>query len=315
MPQPNINLAEAFPAAPALPLLQVPHPVHFAGNALPLVNFNFAQLVTSPDHPMHLHPWHPDQVAIPHVLIGALRSLQHPSADTATLIFLLYIWSTPDVQQLLSQDPRLAANDWKSFCDLLADAFPAATRIPANHTSGILQIVPYMLNKFQLTPADKARLVCRVRESLRIGGVLTISPVTLDAPLHEGVDPHAPLAILREGPIAIENAVIYSDAAWELSQNAMLQVLRLFEERGDDDLRDCAANIITTLLKVQHYSLSAIRAVQDVEDNLLELRQTIENQTADLPIQPDTAPFTAAAALRATYTEQHPPMIDLTINE
>ncbi|KAL5521265.1 hypothetical protein ACEPAG_9188 [Sanghuangporus baumii] len=105
MAQHNTSLAEAFPAAPALPLLQVPHPVHFPGHAHQLTHFNFAQLVTIADHPIFLQPWHPDHVATPHVLIGALRSLQHPSADTATLIFLLYIWSTPDVQHLLSQDP------------------------------------------------------------------------------------------------------------------------------------------------------------------------------------------------------------------
>ncbi|KAL5514791.1 hypothetical protein ACEPAG_2107 [Sanghuangporus baumii] len=147
-----------------------------------------------------------------------------------------------------------------------------------------------MLNKFHLTPANKATLVCHVRETLRIGSVLTADPVTIGVPRLESADPHAPLAILRNGPVAIENAVIYSDAAWDLSQSAMLQVLRLFDERGNDDLHDCAANIITTLLKIQHYSLSAIWAVQDVEDNLTELRETIADQIADPTGPPGRSP-------------------------
>ncbi|KAL5521264.1 hypothetical protein ACEPAG_9187 [Sanghuangporus baumii] len=187
-------------------------------------------------------------------------------------------------------------------------------RAPANHTSGILQIIPYMLNKFHLTPADKATLVCHVRETLHIGGVLTADPVTIGAPRLVSADPHAPFAILRNGPVAIENAVIYSDAAWDLSQSAMLQVLRLFDERGDDDLRDCAANIITTLLKIQHYSLSAIWAVQDVEDNLTELRKTIADRFADPAAPPDGLPVDVAAVPHAAHTEQHSPIIDLTID-
>ncbi|KAL5501134.1 hypothetical protein ACEPAH_9521 [Sanghuangporus vaninii] len=315
MPQPFPNLAEAFPFAPAIPLLQVPHLVHFPGHAQHLLNLNFAQLVTTPGHPMLLYPWNPEYTAIPHILIVALRSLQHPCPYTTTLIFLLYIWATPDTQQLLSQDPRLAGDNWKMFCDLLADAFPTAMLCPARHVTALLQVIPDLCNTHHLTPADKATLVCCIRETLRVGGALTAIPVILGAPLGDAVLPNTPIAILREGPISLENAIIYSDAASELAHNAIIQVLRLFDERGDDDIRDCAANIITILLQSQHYSLAVIAMAQDIEDNLAELRETIQRH----PHFPNLPQPIVANAVNPTPDAAEPhqqsPMIDLTTED
>ncbi|KAL5526833.1 hypothetical protein ACEPAF_8559 [Sanghuangporus sanghuang] len=315
MPQLVPSLAEAFPFAPATPLLQVPHPVHFPRYAQYLLDFNFAQLITLPGHPMLLYPWHPDYTALPNILIAALRSFHHPCPDTATLIFLLYIWASPDAQQLLCQDPRLSGGNWGSFCDLLADAFPAAIPFPARHVPAMLQIIPELFARHHLTPANKATLVCRIRETLRIGGALTTIPIILGAPLGDGVLPNAPLAILREGPIALENAVIYSDAASELSHNAIIQVLRLFDERGDDDIRDCAANVIAIILQAQQYSLSAITATQDIEEHLAELRESIEHHPylnnvpqQDAADRANPPPHTAAPI-------HDPPMIDLTTED
>lgn len=277
------SLLDVFPLAPTLPILSPPHPVHFPGFAEVLTAAPFAAFVTAPRRLMHIAPWHPTQNSLPEILSAILQSLQHPCPQNEILLLVAYIWLTPAAQVLVAQDRRLGHRTWAAFCEIISDAYPERPVMHPAQLHAVLNVLSAFFEGTPHTPLQKSRTVCRFREAFRIAGALNPVPIQHGEPMEIAAAPNAEQALLREGPRIAERIFWLTEATWDSSLNAIIQVFRLFDHPADEDIHDCAANVITLLLQAQRFAGRVTHHTQELEE-LLQNARIAGEPAGDLPV-------------------------------